>query len=88
MKTNNLIKNAFLIYYNTKWGKIMPILGIDYETCIICRNCIKACGGALFLEVEKEKIEFQDPENQCILCGHCIARCPEMLFYMKMLENL
>ncbi len=55
----------------------MPILGIDYETCIICRNCIKACGGALFLEVEKEKIEFQDPENQCILCGHCIARCPE-----------
>jgi nitroreductase/NAD-dependent dihydropyrimidine dehydrogenase PreA subunit len=54
----------------------MPILGIDYDKCNYCHNCIKACGNPLFLEVE-EKIEFRDPENQCILCGHCIARCPE-----------
>ncbi|MFX1501146.1 MAG: nitroreductase family protein [Promethearchaeota archaeon] len=54
----------------------MPILGIDYDKCNFCHNCIKACGSPLFLEVE-EKIEFWDPENQCLLCGHCIARCPE-----------
>ncbi len=55
----------------------MPILGINYEKCIICRICIKTCTRSLFDENDKGEIIFADPLNICNLCGHCIARCPE-----------
>ena len=55
----------------------MPIIGIDYEQCVNCHNCINICSRGLFNEEEQNKIIFQDPLNICNLCGHCIAGCPE-----------
>ena len=58
----------------------MPIQGIDYEKCIMCKNCLNACTnpGAYFkLDLGENKIVFEDPEKGCIECGQCIAQCPE-----------
>ncbi len=66
----------------------MSIQGIDEDKCILCRNCIESCGRRLFSEEEKNKIRFQDSENDCSRCGHCIARCPEdAIIYEEMGET-
>jgi len=56
----------------------MPIIGIDYSKCTICRTCLTACPNYLYQEnEEKAQIEFVGPIKRCILCGQCIAQCPE-----------
>ncbi|TFF63841.1 MAG: 4Fe-4S dicluster domain-containing protein [Promethearchaeota archaeon] len=55
----------------------MPIVGIDYDKCINCYECVKECPAYLYYEDEKGKITYDDPTKRCILCGHCIAVCPE-----------
>jgi nitroreductase len=54
----------------------MSILGIDYEKCSNCNNCLFC---PLFRkDREQNKIVHVDnPKFQCNLCGQCIARCPE-----------
>ena len=55
----------------------MPILGIDYEKCINCMECVRDCPAFLYHENEEGKLIYADPNNRCILCGHCISVCPE-----------
>ncbi len=56
----------------------MPITGIDYSKCTVCRICLSACPRYLYQEnEEKAQIEFAGPVKRCILCGQCIAQCPE-----------
>ncbi len=58
----------------------MPILGIDYDKCITCKNCLEICTSpeAFFkMDSKDEKVIFEDPNKQCIQCGQCIAQCPE-----------
>ncbi|MFX1323438.1 MAG: nitroreductase family protein [Promethearchaeota archaeon] len=62
----------------------MPILGIDFEKCTICLECIKDCPSDNFSIGEKlNQIDFDS--SGCILCGHCIAVCPnEAIIYEDM----
>ena len=56
----------------------MPITGIDYSKCTLCRTCLTACPRYLYQENEKKaQIEFVGPVKRCVLCGQCIAQCPE-----------
>ncbi|TFF94350.1 MAG: 4Fe-4S dicluster domain-containing protein [Promethearchaeota archaeon] len=54
----------------------MPILGIDYDKCIDCMECVKDCPVFLYREDEEGKVQYSDAKKSCILCGHCIAVCP------------
>lgn len=54
----------------------MPITGIDYIKCSICKQCIKECPTNNYsLDGTREKVVF-NPKT-CIICGHCIAVCPK-----------
>jgi len=56
----------------------MPIIGIDYSKCTVCRTCLTVCPRYLYEEKEeKAQIEFTGLIKRCILCGQCIAQCPE-----------
>jgi ferredoxin len=67
----------------------MAILGIDYEKCIDCKECIKDCPTFLYREDEDGKVIFHDPKNRCILCGHCISICPtDAIIHEKMGETV
>jgi len=66
----------------------MPILGIDYDKCIDCMECVKDCPVFLYLKDEEGKVMYNDPKKNCILCGHCIAVCPtEAILYNEAGES-
>jgi len=52
----------------------MTILGIDYDKCTNCKNCLYSC---YYIRNDKEqnKVIFDDPLNLCSMCGHCVAKC-------------
>ncbi|MFW9823743.1 MAG: nitroreductase family protein [Candidatus Thorarchaeota archaeon] len=60
----------------------MPILGIDYDKCTNCKNCLYSC---YYIRNDKEnnRVVFNDPRNLCNMCGHCIAKCPSTAFLYK-----
>lgn len=64
-----------------------PFFVRDYNKCILCERCVKACGEIQFVEA----IDFAHrgfdckvtapydrslKESTCIFCGQCIASCP------------
>jgi len=53
----------------------MPILGIDYEKCTNCKNCLYSCYYIRY-DRQNDRVNFEDPYNFCNLCGHCIGKCP------------
>ncbi|MFX1280064.1 MAG: nitroreductase family protein [Promethearchaeota archaeon] len=54
----------------------MPITGIDFAKCSICKQCIKECPTNNYsLDEKRQKVVYN--LKSCILCGHCIAVCPE-----------
>lgn len=55
----------------------MPILGIDYDKCTLCKECMRECVRRFIFDELEQKIIYQDPTGTCMLCGHCIAICPE-----------
>ncbi|MFX1237603.1 MAG: nitroreductase family protein [Promethearchaeota archaeon] len=55
----------------------MLITGIDQEKCTLCGLCREECITRFFINEQKQKIEFQDPDGSCMRCGHCIAVCLE-----------
>lgn len=66
----------------------MPILGIDYEKCIDCKECVKDCPVFLYRENEEDKIIYLDSKKRCIMCGHCISVCPtDAILYEDMGET-
>lgn len=55
----------------------MPIIGIDLEKCINCKECVNICVGRNYRIDEDQNHPIFDDSRDCILCGHCIAVCPE-----------
>jgi ferredoxin len=57
----------------------MTILGIDYDKCTNCKNCLYSC---YYIRNDKEqnKVVFNDPLNLCNMCGHCVGKCPTDAF--------
>jgi nitroreductase/NAD-dependent dihydropyrimidine dehydrogenase PreA subunit len=58
----------------------LSIKGIDYDKCINCGICLRACPGLerhYIRDKEQDKIIYRDLEKRCIKCGQCIAQCPE-----------
>lgn len=66
----------------------MPILGINYDKCTNCNQCIKDCPTKNFsMDRNQKHIIFND--SRCILCGHCIGVCPEnAILYSNMEDDL
>ncbi len=60
----------------------MPILGINYEKCTNCKNCLYSC---FYIRNNKEqdRVVFGDPNNLCNMCGHCIGKCPSDAFLFE-----
>ncbi|MHA1987796.1 MAG: nitroreductase family protein [Promethearchaeota archaeon] len=57
----------------------MTIIGIDYDKCTNCKNCLYSC---YYIRNDKEqnKVVLNDPLNLCNMCGHCVGKCPENAF--------
>ena len=83
----NIIQLSTFISINEKYRKTMTILGIDYDKCITCKECLMECPNYLYEDDPNEKIIFIDPNNNCIKCGHCISVCPvDAIIYENMGE--
>ncbi len=57
----------------------MTILGIDYDKCTNCKNCLYSCY-YIRNDKEQDRVLFNDPLNLCNMCGHCIGKCPADAF--------
>jgi ferredoxin len=58
----------------------MSVKGIDYDKCIDCGVCLRACPGLerhYYRDTTQNKIIYRDLNKRCIKCGQCIAQCPE-----------
>jgi len=55
----------------------MPILGIDYDKCNFCKNCVNICPSFFNIDKDQKRIVFNDPDNLCTRCNRCICICPE-----------
>ncbi|MFX1277044.1 MAG: nitroreductase family protein [Promethearchaeota archaeon] len=67
----------------------MPIIGIDYDKCINCNECMMECPNYLYEQDSSNEIKFNDPKNSCIKCGHCISVCPvDAILYENMGETI
>jgi NADH dehydrogenase/NADH:ubiquinone oxidoreductase subunit G len=64
-----------------------PFFVRDYNKCILCERCIKACAEVQFVEAidfsyRGFKTKVAAPydksllESTCIFCGQCVASCP------------
>ena len=55
----------------------MPIIGIDFEKCTNCKDCVNICVRRNYRLSEEQNQVYFDDSRGCILCGHCISICPE-----------
>ena len=65
----------------------MPIIGINLEKCVNCKQCIKECPLRNFSLDETQQQTIFDGSKGCILCGHCIAVCPENAIKYKDMKD-
>jgi len=66
----------------------MPIMGINFEKCTNCGQCIKDCPMRNYIMDELQKQTVFDSKG-CILCGHCIAVCPDnAIIYKDMRDDV
>ena len=66
----------------------MPIIGINLEKCVNCKQCIKECPLRNFsLDETQQQQTIFDGSKGCILCGHCIAVCPENAIKYKNMKD-
>ena len=70
--------------------RLKYIVGVDWDKCVGCGVCIKACGIHIlkFVNTEKgTKTKIVD-QNKCLGEGHCIQLCPnDALEYKFMKRN-
>ncbi len=53
------------------------IIGIDFEKCTNCKECINICVRRNYrIDNGQNQVIFDDSRD-CLLCGHCISVCPE-----------
>ena len=50
------------------------MFSIDFNLCIQCGSCVKACPMAVFTQAEDGTITAQ--QKDCLDCFHCAAACP------------
>lgn len=58
---------------------------IDYEKCIGCSNCVKACGADVLRMVNTSqgyKVKIIAAER-CLGEGHCLKKCPTDALKLK-----
>ena len=76
-----------ILYKNLPLERNDPFLVRDYNLCILCARCIRACQDVLgFSAIALTKrghdtkvgtiLEVSHLESGCVFCGHCIDVCP------------
>ncbi len=76
-----------LLYKNLALEREDPFLVRDYNLCILCARCIRACQNVLghsAITLTKRGhdtkvgtlLEISHIESGCVFCGHCIDVCP------------
>ena len=53
------------------------IIGIDFEKCTNCKECINICVRRNYRIDDVQNQVIFDDSRDCLLCGHCISVCPE-----------
>ncbi|MBY9019583.1 MAG: nitroreductase family protein [Candidatus Lokiarchaeota archaeon] len=66
----------------------MSILGIDYEKCNLCKNCVNECPSYFSFDADQKKVVFSDPDNLCSRCNRCRCRCPEDAILDENMEDV
>ena len=66
----------------------MSILGIDYDKCNFCKNCVNACPSFFSIDKDQERTVFDDPDNLCTRCNRCICICPEDAILHENMEEV
>ena len=66
----------------------MSILGIDYDKCNLCKNCVNECPTYFSFDANEKKIIFSDPDNLCSRCNRCRCRCPEDAILSENMEDV
>jgi len=66
----------------------MSILGIDYDKCNLCKNCVNDCPTYFSFDAEQKKVIFSDPDNLCSRCNRCRCRCPEDAILDENMEDV
>lgn len=75
------------LYKNLPLERFDPFLIRDYNLCILCNRCVRACQDVLghsAIAITKRGhdtkigtiLEVSHVESGCIFCGHCIDVCP------------
>jgi formate dehydrogenase alpha subunit len=73
--------------HNYPLDETNPFFVRDYNKCILCERCIKACSEVQFVEAidfshrgfdTKVAVPYDRSlvESTCIFCGQCVASCP------------
>ncbi len=58
-------------------GAILGDIKVDFDKCIGCGLCIRACpGDSLVFNDDKKPIPNEGVELSCASCGACMAICP------------
>ncbi len=76
-----------MLYKNLPLERDDPFLVRDYNLCILCARCIRACQDVLgYSAIALTKrghdtkvgtiLEVSHLESGCVFCGHCIDVCP------------
>jgi len=76
-----------ILYKNLPLERDDPFLVRDYNLCILCARCIRACQDVLgYSAIALTKrghdtkvgtiLEVSHLESGCVFCGHCIDVCP------------
>ncbi len=76
-----------MLYKNIPLERNDPFLVRDYNLCILCARCVRACHDVLgYSAIDLTKrghdtkigtiLEVSHLESGCVFCGHCIDVCP------------